>query len=74
MLPSSFMMQAIKPSLLKYNTLYTDFTLKPYKKNKSKALLGILVESQLITILSKGDIEFSFHLKNEMATSKNIKY
>jgi hypothetical protein len=65
MLPSSFMMQAIKPSLLKCNTLYTDFTLKLYEKNKSKALLGILVESQLITALSKGEIDFSFYLKNE---------
>lgn len=63
MLPSSFMKQAIEPSLLNYNTLYTDFTLKLYEQTKNNGLLEILVKNQLITALHKGDIYFSFDLK-----------
>jgi hypothetical protein len=74
MLPSSFMKQAIEPSLLNYNNLYTDFTLKLYEQTKNNGLLEILVKNQLITALHKGDIYFSFDLKNEKVKDKNINY
>lgn len=74
MLPSSFMKQAIEPSLKKYNALYTDFTLKLYEQTKNNGLLGILVENQLTAALNKGDIYFSFDLKNEKVKDKNINY